>query len=584
MNKVPAKQIYLLSVIIVGIIALSVYSTYALFTFEGTTGDIVSIHIPKSLTISENVYEYQQIKIAPNQVVTTDVDIHNPFEYETCYSVWYKVIGDLETQNNVQIFEHSENSLSTSGIILPNTHLRINILIINDNDHEVKINLGTIGSSKKNEQCSLNLSTDKSVISISYSNVSLLTSAILNEKDNSKKTEANYLTYDMKNTSMTIAKNQKLYLANEFTYTNETFSLTNAANVTIEEWLNTNKQDENTDQLDENIEEPIEEEKNMYFCLEGSNCNVLYQIKNIELKDNKYNITYNKLIGYLEGISGLRKTSENDYTYYGDNPNNYIYYNCKNQDDKSSYELWRIIGLVYDKETDNYNIKIVRNDSIGKFEYDYKMIDNENVSSNNWNESTLNKYLNEEYKIVNGNQYIEKIIEPLEIIPNLEIDKKTIKNELLTNSKINLLTLTDYLNTSTCEKNKINEYEEICFKNNWLNNMEIPYEWTMTAKEVEKPIIEEPIVEPENPDLPIVEEEQEENPEITEGEENIETPEEEPIEEENKYIINYVYSVNNKIQESDVTEKLSVRPVVYLKSRMLLISGDGSLSSPYMVK
>ena len=54
--------------------------------------------------------------------------------------------------------------------------------------------------------------------------------------------------------------------------------------------------------------------------------------------------------------------------------------------------------------------------------------------------------------------------------------------------------------------------------------------------------------------------------------------------EENKYIINYVYSVNNKIQESDVTKQLSVRPVVYLKSRMILISGDGSFSSPYMVK
>ena len=89
MKQVPAKQIYLLLVIIVGIIALSVYSTYALFTFENTTGDIVSIHIPKSLTISENVYEYQQIKIAPNQVATTDIDIsHSKSSVKILYSLF----------------------------------------------------------------------------------------------------------------------------------------------------------------------------------------------------------------------------------------------------------------------------------------------------------------------------------------------------------------------------------------------------------------------------------------------------------------------------------------------------------------
>lgn len=570
MNKVPAKQIYLLSVIIVGIIALSVYSTYALFTFESETGDIVSIHIPKSLTISENVYEYQQIKIPPNQVITTDIDIHNAFEYETCYSVWYKVLGDLETQNNIQIFEHNDKSLSSSGMLSPNTHLRINIIIVNDNEEEVKINLGTIGSSKNNDQCSLNLSDDKNVISIAYGNASLLTTSILSNLEN-KEQEEGYLIHDMKNNYLKLDKNKKLYFSNEFTYTNEIFTLTNGINTTIEDWLNENNQEENTEENEE-----ITNEKNQYFCIDGLECNVLYQIKDIELKDDKYTISYNKLIGYLKGENGLRKVNDRDYIYYGDNPNNYIYYNCKNVDDTSSCELWRIIGLIYNKDKDSYNIKIVRNDSIGLYQYDYKMIDNENKSSNNWNESNINKYLNEEYKLLSGNQYIDTVLTNLEVIPNLETEIKNLKSEITSNSKINLLTLSDYLNTSVCSNNKINEYNETCFKNNWLNNIEIPYEWTMTAKEVELPIIEEPPVQ----DLPV----EEENTETEENEEIVELPEEEIVEEINKYVINYVYSINNKIQESDVTEKLSVRPVVYLKSRMLLVKGDGSLSSPYMVK
>ena len=75
MNKLPTKQIYLLTIIIVGIIALSIYSTYALFTLETETSDIVTIYTPKSLTISENIYEYQQLKVEPNTITTTDIEI-----------------------------------------------------------------------------------------------------------------------------------------------------------------------------------------------------------------------------------------------------------------------------------------------------------------------------------------------------------------------------------------------------------------------------------------------------------------------------------------------------------------------------
>ena len=560
MRKLPAKQIYLLLVIIVGIIALSVYSTYALFTFESTTGDIVSIHIPKSLTISENVYEYQQIKVGPNQVVTTDIDVHNAFDYAVCYSVWYKIIGSIEVQNNVQIFEHNEKSLTSSGTIEPNSHLRIKVIIVNDNATEVKINLGTIGSSKENETCSLNLSNDKHLISISHSNSSLLTTNLLNNIDKKTPKEEGYLIYDMKDNYLTFNKDQKLYFSNEYTYHNEIFNLTNSINITLEEFI-----------TQDNLSL-----ENQYFCIDNTECSIMYQIKNIELKEDKYNITYNKLIGYLESENGLRKVNDKDYIYYGDNPDNYIYYNCKNNDDISSCELWRIVGLFYNEEKDNYNIKIVRNDSIGQYQYDYKMNNNENNSSNNWNESTLNKYLNEEYKLLGGSNFIDIYTQKLEILPSLEVDVKNIKTETTTNSKINLLTLSDYVQASSCIKNKYNEYDEPCFKNNWLNNIENPYEWTMTIKEVEKPIVEEPIIEETEEDNQTTNEETLEN--------NNETTEEEHQEEIDKYIINYVYSVNNNITESDVNEKLSVRPVVYLKSRMLLISGDGSFNSPYVVK
>ena len=65
MNKLPAKQIYLLSIIVFGIITLSVYSTYAIFTLESETSDIINLETANVLNIESNTYEYKQNKIIP---------------------------------------------------------------------------------------------------------------------------------------------------------------------------------------------------------------------------------------------------------------------------------------------------------------------------------------------------------------------------------------------------------------------------------------------------------------------------------------------------------------------------------------
>lgn len=561
MNKLPAKQIYLLTIIIVGIIALSVYSTYALFTFESSTSDIVSIHTPKSLKISENVYEYNQITIEANTIITTDIDIYNSLDHEVCYSIWYKVIGDTDTQNKVQIFENSEGTLTSSGVLQSLENLRVPVIIINDNDEQIKVNLGTIGSSKEENSCSLNLSSDKKVINLSYSNFEKLTTKLLEEKDTVTAERENYLTYKDITDVITYNDTEKIYVSDKFEYSKEIFTLTEPVELTLQEFLDKEKSPE----------------QQFYFCKTGTTCSILYKITEIEIKEEEkkynYNITkYDKLIGYSESNNGLRKVNEKDYIYYGDNPNNFVYYNCLNNADLTTCELWRIVGFFYDETTKEYITKIVRNDSIGKYQFDYQLVDNENKSTNVWNNTTLYKYLNEEYKFVNNYEvYILDYKQEKEIIPNLEVDVKNIKvKEDYFNSKVNLLNLSDYLYASTCKNNKINEYTEECLKNNWLNNIEISKEWTLTAKTL--PEITEPIVQEENVNDTDIE------PEVTD---------EENVTEDNivkERIINYIYGIGKNITEADVNELLEVRPTIYLKSRMLLLDGNGTLESPYVIK
>ena len=79
--------------------------------------------------------------------------------------------------------------------------------------------------------------------------------------------------------------------------------------------------------------------------------------------------------------------------YYGANPNNYIYFNCSDYNNQSSStcETWRIIGVF------NGKLKIIRNESIGKYSWDNKNTSTGAESSsgkNDWTTARLMKLLN----------------------------------------------------------------------------------------------------------------------------------------------------------------------------------------------
>ena len=84
-----------------------------------------------------------------------------------------------------------------------------------------------------------------------------------------------------------------------------------------------------------------------------------------------------------------------DIRYYGSDPNNYIYFNCKDYNVQNSIncEKWRIIGL-FDGKT-----KIIRDESFGDmaWSYDKNFSAERTSSSNNWASSSLRLLLNHNY-------------------------------------------------------------------------------------------------------------------------------------------------------------------------------------------
>ena len=516
MDKLPAKQIYLLSIIVFGIITLSVYSTYSIFTLESVSDDIVSIHTPNDLNILNSTYEYQQVIVPGNSYITTDLDIYNNMNEELCYGVWYKIVSSNDNVDKIKVYENTANSLLTNSVISGISNRRISILITNDNLEDVKVNIGLIYS-ENNGTCELNIPNDKSQVIGVINNPKNLSDTLINSV-NDRDNEEGYLTYSYKDKNIVLNNDDMIYISNNFNLKDELFEL--------------NKMEEDNEEKYKEIKySDIINYQDYYTCFKDTKCDLLYHIKNVNKdNDDKYIITdYDILVPYMDSVVGLRKVN-NDYYYYGDNPDNFVYYNCTNELDNKTCELWRIIGFTYDNG--KYLTKLIRNDSIGKYKYDNQI----------WDSSSIRTYLNNDYKLNNVSTLKEYSFKQENIINN---DINYLDN--VNKDKVLLMNLSDYLNTSVCTNKKINEYIGDCISKNWLNNKLIDNEYTLSVKYQEKKVDED-------------------GNEIT------------PL------INDIVYSTGNSIIETNISDELNIRPVVYLSSRTLLTDGFGTFENPYVLR
>ena len=460
MNKLPAKQIYLLAVIIVGIIALSMYSTFAIFTFDSETSEVINIELPNTLSVSTDMYEYKQLELESKTTVTTDIDIYNTFEYDLCYSIWYKTVGD--NSENIEIQELNKENLTTSGTILANNSKRITLLVINNSNTKEIINIG-IAAEAKEEVCNLKISTDKKTIRTNYNKDIVYLQDQIKNIVNTPKREENDGVLNYKNINDTITVENEITISHSFTQNKESFALQNSETIN----LNALSHQENPENL-----------SNSYFCKDK--CNTLYKIHRYELNNNKLTISnYDILVPYQKGVSGVKKDN-NNYYYYGDNPDNFVKVNCN---EESTCELWRIIGMYYDENTKKNYIKLIKNDTIGEYAFNTK-------KSNTWDENnSMYEYLHKEYKL---NTELSKLITDYPLIQETINDNNQItKNEINISAEgkklqnINILNISDFLNASTCSNKKINSTD--CLNGNWLNNTSFESMWTMTNYTQPKP-------------------------------------------------------------------------------------------------
>ena len=286
-------------------------------------------------------------------------------------------------------------------------------------------------------------------------------------------------------------------------------------------------------------------------------CNVSFT-SNPKLLSNVVNTTSTS--GEVSG-NGLLYKSDYGVRYKGNNPNNYIWYNK---------ELYRIIGKTpvctavnTDGTCKTWNnnglVKIIRNDSIGGLVYNA-----DTTSSSTWVGSTIQENLNECFLKINSRNdaacatycysYYDSSYKPVAkcdytqngiassgdyynmiyngVYWNIGVTSSTSTtgktqydkektSQTSTNLKIGLMYASDY----GYAMNSTNDY-----KNNWLFTK--GFEWTMTAYSSSSPVI-----------------------------------------------VSYYGGLNFYF----ASVGYAVRPVLYLKSNVYVISGDGSEGNPYKI-
>ena len=292
----------------------------------------------------------------------------------------------------------------------------------------------------------------------------------------------------------------------------------------------------------------------IYEITGSVSCNISFTSKN-SVYLNDYIIS---LSGTTQGTGQV--VNENGYRYEGKDPNNYIYFNN---------ELWRIIG-VFDSTSHgiaNTNlVKIIRDNSIGGYGLD------ERNASTDWTKTDgihlLNDYYYEsldatssiycgdisscDYTAIGLKNNYRNMIQTVTwylgqydtVYGDWEVGKfysgersSTVAygNTVSTTGNIGLMYASDYgysvLASNCARTTNLTDYDSnSCAGKSWI----VKYtEWTMTHRSSDY-----------------------------------------------LFIIDY----NGKIGFNNTRENFSVRPVVYLKSNVMILSGDGSVTNPYQIR
>ena len=134
MSKFKIKESYLLLLIVLGLVSLGVYTTYALFTASTTINDVVGI--TATLDINKSLTEYEIVAVEPNETKLIELNVVNSYNDSIYYGAWYQIASG--NSDDIQIGLYTEkNNNPGSGALRANSSVTLLAGIKNNSNSKI---------------------------------------------------------------------------------------------------------------------------------------------------------------------------------------------------------------------------------------------------------------------------------------------------------------------------------------------------------------------------------------------------------------------------------------------------------------
>ena len=170
-KKIKIKDIYLILTIVLGLVTISLYSTYALFTSEEiTTNTAVNMSVGFSYGYATNEVEILTIKAKESKKIS--VSISNTSSSSINYNLYYELVSGDEASLEAGYTSNTENP--TNGVLDASSSKIVMLGFINNSDSDIIVKVGftpdSIVSPRKelNNEVTIITTTFASILSDKY--------------------------------------------------------------------------------------------------------------------------------------------------------------------------------------------------------------------------------------------------------------------------------------------------------------------------------------------------------------------------------------------------------------------------------
>ena len=144
-ERIPLKYIYVLSAIIAIILSVGLYYTYAMFTANVSSGNVVNMDT--TLKYNFDISGTQSFHIAKNSVASFYATINNSSEGAIYYEIYYSTTNDLTDVIIGEVVEDTTittTALNTSGNLDTGVSKDVALVIANNSDNDIDVIIGVV--------------------------------------------------------------------------------------------------------------------------------------------------------------------------------------------------------------------------------------------------------------------------------------------------------------------------------------------------------------------------------------------------------------------------------------------------------